>query len=251
MLVAIVAIGLFVGAAGAYGVWFMWFSGPTKHLARPITKPAGTTGSAVETEGAKNGKPALEEIQPPDNGKPAADDVKDKAPSETGGAKAEKSKGKVPGADEVVSFTGHIKPFLTTYCGKCHMNKQAKGGLSLTSLETMKRGGKSKRTLIVPNEPDKSLLVLAVEKTGKPVMPPGKEKLQPTEAERNLLRRWIAAGAVDDSPKSGASLRGSELRLPAQAVSIGPDRVVAEQDHFHDFLAGEDVLGQQQWPNVK
>src|SRR5262245_18053195 len=68
-------------------------------------------------------------------------------------------------------FETRIRPILATECFSCHTNSQL-GGLRLASREAMLRGGKS-GPAIVPGDPDKSLLVIAIRQTGDLKMPKG------------------------------------------------------------------------------
>src|SRR5436309_351904 len=66
-------------------------------------------------------------------------------------------------------FETKIRPILATECFACHTNSQL-GGLRLDSREAMLRGGQS-GPAIVPGDPDKSLLVMAIRQTGELKMP--------------------------------------------------------------------------------
>jgi hypothetical protein len=116
-------------------------------------------------------------------------------------------------ADDPPSFVKDIKPFLTKYCTDCHNDSKTKGGANLASYEAIMKGGKNKRALLVAGKPDQSRIVLVVENKQKPLMPPAKQKQQPDAAEKALLRAWVAAGAVDDTPKTGALLSTDRWRL--------------------------------------
>src|SRR5205814_3670934 len=86
---------------------------------------------------------------------------------------------------------------LKTKCFACHGDdaKKIKGNLDLRSRESMLKGGESKSPTLTPNDPAKSLLYLAVTRDGTtPPMPP-KENDKLSEAETDMIRRWIAAGA--------------------------------------------------------
>src|SRR5262245_51165610 len=61
-------------------------------------------------------------------------------------------------------FEAKIRPILATKCFACHTDS-ALGGLRLDSRDSMMRGGKS-GIVIVPGDPDKSLLIAAVRQTG-------------------------------------------------------------------------------------
>lgn len=103
-------------------------------------------------------------------------------------------------ADErPVSYDRDVDPLMKKYCATCHGRRTFRGNVSVVTFESLMRSKKGK-ALIVPGQPDTSVLLLTMEGK-KPVMPPRKEELQPTKAEVALIRRWIKEGAKDDTPK--------------------------------------------------
>ncbi len=113
------------------------------------------------------------------------------------------------------SFTNDVLPFLNRCCAECHQGK-GKGGVSVDTYESLMKGSKKKRQVVVPGQPDKSLLLLAVEGKSDKKMPPKKAAAQPTAEEIAALRAWIKAGAKDDTPKKSHLDGGVEkyLALP-------------------------------------
>ena len=102
------------------------------------------------------------------------------------------------GAAEVPRFEANVLPVLYRHCFSCHSEKQAKpkGGLRLDSAQ---RIGDS--DVVVPGMPDASELLrrVSLPHTDPDVMPPLKGGAQPlSDAERALLRAWIADGAKLD-----------------------------------------------------
>ena len=67
------------------------------------------------------------------------------------------------------------------------------GKLSLVSFAKLQKGGE-KGAVVVPNRADASLMIRMLTGEVEPAMPP-KDEPQPTDAEINLLRAWIDAGA--------------------------------------------------------
>jgi hypothetical protein len=99
------------------------------------------------------------------------------------------------GSDRLKLFEEKIRPVLAARCYVCHSTKAAKvqGGLLLDSQTGLKRGGNSGE-VIVPGEPDKSLLVRALRYQDKDLqMPPGKPL--PVEVVA-VFETWIRAGAA-------------------------------------------------------
>ena len=79
--------------------------------------------------------------------------------------------------------------------------------------EGLLRGGESGKPGIVPREPEHSPMFLAVLRQGKLKMPP-KEKNQLTSAETEILRQWIASGAVwaeSKTPKPKWELKPEDI----------------------------------------
>ncbi len=95
-------------------------------------------------------------------------------------------------ADPAEFFEMKVRPVLANKCYACHSNSRM-GGLDLTSRAAALKGGNS-GTSIVPNQPDQSLLIQAVEQThAKIKMPPG-GKLPDNEVAD--LKAWVAGGAI-------------------------------------------------------
>jgi mono/diheme cytochrome c family protein len=88
-------------------------------------------------------------------------------------------------------FENKIRPILSTECGSCHIDRWG-GGLAMDSKASLVRGGKSGPAIVV-GDPDKSLMIAAVEHTGSLQMPQGGTKL--TDDQINALKEWIKIGA--------------------------------------------------------
>jgi mono/diheme cytochrome c family protein len=106
---------------------------------------------------------------------------------------------KVP--PRVPSFVRDIRPLFQAKCWRCHGGKVHKADLDLRTLVSVLEGGES-GPAVVPGKPDKSLLF---EKVHSGAMPPGK-KDRLSKAEVETIRRWIAAGARSEGPKTKATL---------------------------------------------
>src|SRR5262245_40637929 len=93
-------------------------------------------------------------------------------------------------------FEAKVRPILTDHCYKCHSteSEKIKGGLLLDSKEGLLRGGDS-GIVLVPGEPDKSKIIVAVRHTDKDLQMPPKEKLSGQEIAD--LEEWVRMGAPD------------------------------------------------------
>jgi hypothetical protein len=88
-------------------------------------------------------------------------------------------------------FEERVRPVLAENCFKCHGSKKQKGGLRLDSPDAALRGGDS-GSVIVPGNPNASLLIKAIQQTDHPKMPPDKKLSAPAIAD---LTRWVMMGA--------------------------------------------------------
>lgn len=90
-------------------------------------------------------------------------------------------------------FDAKIQPVLQKYCVGCHNADDPKGGLVMDDYREMIEGGDHGAPLVAGNASE-SLMILLIEGTKKPKMPP-KDNPAPSEEEILLLRQWIDAGA--------------------------------------------------------
>jgi WD40 repeat protein/mono/diheme cytochrome c family protein len=118
-------------------------------------------------------------------------------------------------AAKPVSFSKDIVPILTASCTGCHQPEKLKAGLDLSTHKAALVGAKD-GPAIIPGDPDKSPLVLAIipEAPGEPPAMP--EKGDPLTAQQvDLIKRWIKEGAKDDSPAVAAAAGGAAEPGPA------------------------------------
>jgi len=91
-------------------------------------------------------------------------------------------------------FESDIAPTLQAKCGQCHSDAVQEGGLDLSSMASLRRGGDSEEPL-VSDLIDESLLWQQVNDGHMP--PPDEPQLEAHEIER--LRQWIEQGAASVS----------------------------------------------------
>ena len=98
-----------------------------------------------------------------------------------------------PQAQAAVQYNRDIRPILTENCFVCH---GPDGNKRLAGLRLDVREQALTRGAIVPGKPEKSKLVARIFAANpNQVMPPVSSHKQLTQAQKNLLRRWIAQGA--------------------------------------------------------
>ena len=102
-----------------------------------------------------------------------------------------------------VDFVKQIKPILADRCVECHNSETMLGDLNLQNRGLAFRKRKA-GPVLVPNEPEKSMLYLAL------TLPPKDKKAMPATGHRipkdevNLIRQWITEGAVWPEGADGA-----------------------------------------------
>jgi mono/diheme cytochrome c family protein len=131
-------------------------------------------------------------------------------------------------ADAPATFTD-VYQLLQSRCAKCHGEKVRKGDLDLTTPAGLLKGGESGK-VVVPGKPDESPLF---EKVHSGAMPPKKEG-RLAAAEVDLIRRWIAAGAVvpQAEPKPAALTQHDVLPILLRRCTTchGPHRREGDLD---------------------
>jgi hypothetical protein len=92
------------------------------------------------------------------------------------------------------SFSKDVLPILKASCSKCHLGKDAKGGVDLSSYAAMKKGGKD-GPVFVEGNPDKSTLVTSIS-GDKPDMP---KKAAPLSKQQvAIIAAWVKEGAKNN-----------------------------------------------------
>lgn len=124
-------------------------------------------------------------------------------------------------------FEKRIRPLLVQRCWDCHGADLAESDLRLDTRADMLEGG-SRGAAVVPGEPDKSLLIRAVNHADTLAMPP-KEKL----SQRDIidLTAWVKAGAVwpdGDKPRAAS-------KKPVPKTDGKPTQFTDEQKNFWAF----------------
>ena len=102
-------------------------------------------------------------------------------------------------------FEQKIRPIFVEHCYTCHSHdaEKIKGGLVLDSPAGVRNGGDS-GPVIVPGDPERSLLINAVRYTDPDLqMPPKDEKL--SAAQVADLEAWVKMGAPDPRPEQAVA----------------------------------------------
>src|SRR3954471_14130036 len=107
-------------------------------------------------------------------------------------------------------FEEKVRPLLVANCFECHGPKKQESGLRLDWRNTVIEGGDSGERAVVPGDPDRSLLIKAVNHVGDYHMPP-KRKL--ANEEIAALTEWVKAGVPWPATTSVAQHKQSPIEL--------------------------------------
>jgi len=98
-------------------------------------------------------------------------------------------------AKDTIHFARDIAPVLADHCLECHGTQQSSGGLQLSDIKALLKGGNS-GLAVMPGKPDESLLIKKLKGTAGERMP-FKRAALPAETIAKF-EKWIAEGAHFD-----------------------------------------------------
>lgn len=144
-------------------------------------------------------------------------------------------------ASKAISFYRDVQPIFQAHCHGCHQPAKARGGYVMTDFESLLKGGESGEKAILAGNPEQSYLIeLITPIDGEAEMPQKGEPLSASEIE--AIEKWIALGAMDDSPANVKRLYDAEnppqYQVPPIVTSIdySPDGRLLAVAGFHEVL---------------
>ena len=155
-------------------------------------------------------------------------------------ARSEPAKDKAPAGP--VSYYRDIRPVFQQHCQGCHQPAKPLGGYVMTTFTGVLQAGDSGKPGIVPKQTAKSGLLerILLPKGHMEAMPKDKDPLPAAEVDK--IRRWIAQGAIDDTPRSVHDVIDDKhppvYKLPPTITSIdfSPDGNILAVAGHHEVL---------------
>ncbi|MFY9252462.1 MAG: c-type cytochrome domain-containing protein [Fuerstiella sp.] len=144
-----------------------------------------------------------------------------------------KSKNLIP-----VSFEAEVAPIIKGKCLGCHGEQRSSANLRLDTYAYMGRGSQS-GALLLPRNPQRSLIMARLTVDGAARMPKGGEKL--SDDEIGIIGRWIAGGAAFDGADV-TSMIGDSLaekkpeKPPVKVVMADGTETVSFKDHVAPWM---------------
>jgi len=126
-------------------------------------------------------------------------------------------------ADPAIRFDRDIRPLLSDNCYACHGPGKQEAGLRLDSAEAAAKPLDGGGRAVVPGNAAESEMIARIMATDPDVvMPPPHTKKTLTAAQKDLLRRWIAAGGVYEAHWSFQPVVQPPVPAVADAAATNP-----------------------------
>jgi hypothetical protein len=121
-------------------------------------------------------------------------------------------------AEETRNFEDHILPLLREHCANCHRPGKTRGGLDVTTMEKLEKGG-SAGPSVVSGLAENSPLFRAIAHIGsEEAMPPEQDKLPPHILA--AFKGWIEGGLKPNATGRARESR-AVVQLTVDAASLG------------------------------
>jgi WD40 repeat protein/mono/diheme cytochrome c family protein len=141
-----------------------------------------------------------------------------------------------------ISYYKQIRPIFAQHCQGCHQPAKPQGGFVMTEYTALLKGGDHDEPGVVPGKIDESRIIKEITpQEGKPPrMPKGKDPL--IERDVNLIKKWVAEGAQDDTPAAARQIIDAEhpptYLLPPviTALDYSPDGTMLAVAGYHEVL---------------
>lgn len=119
-------------------------------------------------------------------------------------------------------FENKIRPVLVQRCFKCHSGDKREGQLRLDQRDALLKGGQSGR-VVLPGNPDGSLLIRAIRRVDKDASMPPADKDKLTAAEVRDFVAWVKMGApYPDAGGRAVASPVADLREARRFWSLQP-----------------------------
>jgi WD40 repeat protein/mono/diheme cytochrome c family protein len=141
-----------------------------------------------------------------------------------------------------VSYYRQVRRIFQQHCQGCHQPAKPMGGYSMTEHADLFKKGDQNKVGVVAGKPEQSFLVEQIRHAagGKAAMPKNKDPL--ADADADVIVKWIAEGAKDDTPANAREVVDSAhppvYLLPPVITSIdwSPDGKLLAVAGFHEVL---------------
>jgi WD40 repeat protein len=145
-------------------------------------------------------------------------------------------------ADAPVSYYKDIRPIFAQHCQGCHQPAKPLGGFVMTGYADLLKNGERMQAGLVPGQVEKSFIVDQIQPTkdGMTAMPKGQSPLPTADVEK--IKKWIAAGAKDDTPPNAQQVVDDkhppvyDLPPVISSLAYSPDGSMIAVSGYHEIL---------------
>jgi len=136
-----------------------------------------------------------------------------------------------------VSFYRDIRPIFQENCLGCHQPARRDGKLDMATVEALLKGGETEEPGFEPGNAEESMIVILLEDGS---MPKDRDPLPPDQIA--LIRRWIDAGAEDDTPATAKTAIDQKnpphysAAPQVTALEFSPDGSLLAVSGYHEVL---------------
>jgi mono/diheme cytochrome c family protein len=133
------------------------------------------------------------------------------------------------------SFAGEIAPIIQGKCLNCHGSANPRNNLDLSTFAGWKRGGDN-GPLVIPGNPDRSLLIASVT-AADPMRRMPRNGAALSDDEIALLSKWIEKGATYDGPSDDTLLADLDAAASPDPTIVIPEPTGNETVSFTRDIA--------------
>ncbi|HWG46110.1 MAG TPA: c-type cytochrome domain-containing protein [Gemmataceae bacterium] len=141
-----------------------------------------------------------------------------------------------------VSYYKDVRRIFQQHCQGCHQPAKPQGGYVMTSFADLLKKGDHEQAGVVPGHPEQSMIVEQIlpQAGKKPAMPKGKDPLPAPDVE--IIKKWIAAGAKNDTPKTQEHVIDAghppvyTVSPDLSCVTYSPDGSLLAVSGYHEVL---------------
>lgn len=153
-----------------------------------------------------------------------------------------------PADSKLISFHRDVRPIFSRHCYGCHQGAKQLGSYVMTEFDRLLAGGESESPAIIPGKPDDSYLVELITPVDGHAEMPNEPFPSLNEVEIDMVRKWIAEGASNDSPQDDHAYSSENpppyVSAPAiPSIDVSPDGKTIAVAGYHEVLLVDGETG--------
>ena len=128
-------------------------------------------------------------------------------------------------AEEPRNFEDHILPLLREHCANCHRPGKTRGGLDVTTMEKLEKGGSAGPSVVAGLAENSPLFRAISHIGGEEAMPPEQDKLPPHILA--AFKTWIEGGLKPNADGKARDAR-AVVQLTVDAATLGAPKTAPD-----------------------